>query len=333
VSQTQAGLKQFQRNNCIYSTQRRTPLRTVSPPQAPEATEQYLIQAKSAPVKLSKKRKLLVILDLNGTLLARPDRRYPARFVTRPGVPQFLEYIFENHVVMVYTSMQRRNAGVVVGDLFSPEQRQKLVVLWARDMLDLSPEQLHEKVQVYKKLEKVWSNPKIQESYPEGADGKWDQSNTVLVDDNHLKALAQPHNLLQVPEFLLNRPKGKTARATWVANEESSMVCLTSKLEELKYQVDVSRLIFHWQTGKAEPPQQPQDAGVVKPNVTKPKSVQPLTPESLRDAMESKICQSNEARSVNSCDGKVVPKSHHKEESPVLESVFKELLGLSETSR
>lgn len=34
----------------------------------------------------------------------------------------------------------------------------------------------------------------------------WDQSNTVLIDDNALKASAQPHNLVQIPEFTKDIP-------------------------------------------------------------------------------------------------------------------------------
>jgi hypothetical protein len=79
------------------------------------------------------------------------------------------------------------------------------VAVWARDHFGLSPEDYNLKVQCYKRLTLVWASPEIQASHPDAASGaRWDQSNTVLVDDSPEKARSEPFNFICVPEFAGN---------------------------------------------------------------------------------------------------------------------------------
>lgn len=55
--------------------------------------------AKSEIYKLKSPKQLLVVLDLNGTLLVRTNNR--ASFIARQGLDQFLEYLFTNHTVAI----------------------------------------------------------------------------------------------------------------------------------------------------------------------------------------------------------------------------------------
>ena len=267
---------------------RRMARRTVSPPQAPKASDVYLAQAKLPPIRNPSPKKLLVVLDLNGTLIVRPSRhKDPAKFKIRPGVPVLLEYLFKSHVVMIYTSMQPWNAHVVVDRLLSTEQRRNLAGLWTRDMLELSKQQRYEKVQVYKRLDKIWRDKSIQAFYPRIATGEggWNQRNTVQIDDNELKGLSEPHNLLQVPEFKHNSPiKDKALAEKYVKQEEGTLNSLVLKLEELKYQQDVSRLILQWQTGKAEIPGEPGTGTAAEDKAQKNCVVHLPTPERSSDA-------------------------------------------------
>lgn len=226
----------------------------VTPPKRPVATGSYLKRAGKASEVIDAPKKLLVILDLNGTLLVRPDgRKNPRAFKLRPGVTQLLDYLFANHVVMVYSSARPENVSIIVEKLFHPKQRAQLAAIWARDKLDLNKEQYLGKVQVYKKLDKIWSDKAIQTLAGKG--NRWDQTNTVLVDDSRLKGLAQPHNLVQVTEFLNNAPReGDEAIRAWQLKEMAILQSLEQKLEQLKLQVDVSRLIREWQTGKRQAP-------------------------------------------------------------------------------
>lgn len=74
---------------------------------------------------------------------------------------------------------------------------------WGRDTLGLTPAQSKQRVQVYKRLNRIWDNDLLQHSHPDFGQGeKWGQHNTLLIDDSALKASAQPYNLVEVPEFV-----------------------------------------------------------------------------------------------------------------------------------
>jgi NLI interacting factor-like phosphatase len=194
----------------------------------------------------------------------------PQDFNIRPGVPIFLDYLFKNHVVMIYSSARPENVKAMVDALATKKQAKSLAAIWGRDKLDLTPAQYNEKVQVYKKLEKVWQDEQIQTTC-QGKKQRWNQTNTVLVDDSHLKALSQPHNLIQVPEFTKQKLNQEQKR-----REREVVASVRAKLEELKWAHDVSRLIWRWQTGQLEPPRAtklsplPQSAGTESAELPSP---------------------------------------------------------------
>jgi NLI interacting factor-like phosphatase len=174
----------------------------------PRPTEAYLVQASQPTQKLSRPRSILVILDLNGTLLYRKDRSRPRDIIARPRVKDFLQYLLSKFSVMVWSSATPPSVAAMCSKLFSGEQRRLLVAEWARDKLGLSPEQYAQKVQVYKQLSAVWDSD-IAASHPEyNTGGHWDQSNTILLDDSALKASAQPYNHILVPEYKGNHEPG-----------------------------------------------------------------------------------------------------------------------------
>ncbi len=221
--------------------------RLIHPPPTPTATDLYLAQARLPVIRCAAPKKLLVVLDLNGTLLVRPNRMKPREFHIRPGVPHLLDYLFDHHRVMIYSSARPENVEAMVDALVSKKRASALAAIWGRDKLELTPEQYNDKVQVYKKLDKVWQDALIQATCP----GKqcWNQTNTVLVDDSHLKALSQPHNLIQVTEFTKEKLDRQERR-----RELEVIASIKAKLEELKWTFDVSRHILRWQTGQMEPP-------------------------------------------------------------------------------
>lgn len=219
-------------------------------------------------------RKLLVVLDLNGTLLYRVKKQTPQSCKIRPGVTPLLDYLFENHVVMVYTSARAVNAKPIIENFMQPALRKRLAATWTREDLGLNQEQYDGKVQVYKKLEKIWNDRTIQSKAPEGT--RWDQTNTVLIDDSREKAAAQPYNLVLVPEYTKqDNPEssafsaGQDSKTGTKKKEHSKAVAgaiklqsdilkqLELKLEALKYQADASRLIRLWQLGKVAVPHVP----------------------------------------------------------------------------
>lgn len=194
----------------------------------PRPKAEYLEQASRGPENLTSAQRLLVILDLNGTLLYRPRRGDPTRFIPRPNVVPFLEYLFAHHCVMVWSSAKPHNVDALLSRLISPEQRERLVAVWARDTLGLDKQQYDNKVQVYKQLHQVWAQ--VTEQSGEAQDGRWGQHNTVLLDDSKLKASSEPFNLVEVPEF------GKHNLQT----EKNVLGQVREFLEVLKMQKDVS---------------------------------------------------------------------------------------------
>ncbi|KAH0537848.1 hypothetical protein FGG08_005461 [Glutinoglossum americanum] len=202
---------------------------------APQPTEAYLLQANQPTLELHRPRDILLILDLNGTLLHRMNRSKSQHFVARPHTREFLQHLLSRFSVMIWSSATPTSVTAMCRKLFSKEQRGLLVAEWARDKLGLTPQQYNQKVQVYKQLERVWDSDAIATSHPQhSAGGRWDQTNTILLDDSALKASAQPYNHISVPEF-------KGVRES--ESEKSVFNQVVGYLEAITLQRDVSSFI------------------------------------------------------------------------------------------
>lgn len=201
----------------------------------PAATLQYLNQASLKPEEVPSKRPLLVILDLNGTLIYRKLRKFPPRFARRAGLDHFLAALIQNYKVMIWSSSQPPTVNAVCEQIFPGAMHDELVALWGRDKFGLTDRQYNNKIQVYKELHKPWADPDVQAAFPGNehlkapstaslgsaasivqkrtlrsrqeqasklpAGQRWDQTNTILIDDSKLKALSEPFNILEIPEF------------------------------------------------------------------------------------------------------------------------------------
>jgi len=199
-------------------------------------TRQYTQQTLKQPVQLRVPQPLLIIIDLNGTLVYR-HKRQTKNFEPRPDLKQFISYLLQNHFVMIWSSARPVNVSTMVEGIFTPDQRRRLVDEWGRDTLRLSPQQYNNKTQVYKQLTWVWDSPKVQSFHPEARKGlRWDQTNTVLLDDSILKASAEPSNLIKMPEFLGYRQPDETKYGSVLSQ-------VAGYLEDTKYWADVSAFI------------------------------------------------------------------------------------------
>ncbi|KAF2085736.1 HAD-like protein, partial [Saccharata proteae CBS 121410] len=200
----------------------------------PKPTADYIDQASQEPQRLATPQRLLIIMDLNGALIHRPKRNEPSKFVGRPFVKPFLEYLLASFSVMVWSSARPENVDKMCSQLFTPEQRRQLVTEWGRDMLGLNAAQYNEKVQVYKQLDKVWDFAKIGHWHPERLDGQlFGQHNTLLIDDSVLKASSEPFNLIQITEFVGQREQ----------MSKDVLGQVVGYLEQAKMQQDVSRFV------------------------------------------------------------------------------------------
>ncbi|KAI2623466.1 HAD-like domain-containing protein [Xylaria nigripes] len=179
----------------------------ISPPSeasggVPDPTPDYLTLASHPPFLLPRPRNMLVVIDLNGTLLYRPKRHHPTSFVERPFARAFLSYCVNTFKVVIWSSAQPKNVQNMCAQLLTPEDRAKLVAVWARDSFGLCKSDYKRRVLCYKRLSALWNDPVVAASHPLAEHGaKWSQLNTVLVDDSFEKARSEPYNLIQIPEF------------------------------------------------------------------------------------------------------------------------------------
>jgi hypothetical protein len=169
----------------------------------PDATHEYLRACLFGPTPLNQPQHLLVVIDLNGTLLFRPNRRNPTNFQMRPHAQNFLKYCVDTFTVVIWSSARPENVNAMCNTILTRDIRSRVTAIWGRDMFGLSKEDFDLRVQCYKRLSKLWQDPKIAGSHPAYHVGfRWNQTNTVLIDDSREKARTEPHNLIEVPEWL-----------------------------------------------------------------------------------------------------------------------------------
>ncbi|KAL8676571.1 MAG: hypothetical protein Q9186_006920 [Xanthomendoza sp. 1 TL-2023] len=182
------------------TARRQSPGAAVQGPPAPIPDNSYIAQSAVATMKLSFPQPLLLVLDLNGTLLFRS--RASSVYKPRPFLGPFLAHCISTYNVLIWSSATPQNVTAICSQIFKPKQRQMLLGEWARDTLDLTPKQYQAKVQVFKRLDRIWSIDRIQRTHPDFGKGqRWGQWNTLLLDDSVLKASAQPYNAVVVPAF------------------------------------------------------------------------------------------------------------------------------------
>ncbi|KAE8339275.1 NLI interacting factor-like phosphatase-domain-containing protein [Aspergillus arachidicola] len=220
------------------------------PPKPPSPVKSYIEQSSLPPKLVTTPQPLLVILDLNGTLIHRKHRRFPPVFARRAGLDEFLDNLVRKYKVMIWSSSQPNTVKAVCDRLFPGNKRKALVAEWGRDKFGLTSSQYRAKIQVYKTLETVWSNKAVQASYPSPSQNKrrkaahtgtqlktrWDQSNTILIDDSKLKALSEPYNILEIPEFTNQHG----------LDESAIFPKVMQLLDELAKHDDVSKVLHRW---------------------------------------------------------------------------------------
>jgi TFIIF-interacting CTD phosphatase-like protein len=204
----------------------------------PEPTEDYILATSFHPHRSTSPTTKLLILDLNGTLVYRP--RNPAKDrdldmlqvsmtpILRPHLEEFMTYIFEHFKVMFWSSATPRNVQSMIAATTTPEQRSKVIAIWARDTLDLSPEDYNKKSVTFKDLRKVFVDKDIANASEKEVG--WNIESTILLDDSAKKASYQPYNHVCVPEFVNNE-------------QDDALKHVVGYLEELRHQDHVARFI------------------------------------------------------------------------------------------
>ncbi|GJJ70423.1 hypothetical protein EMPS_02772 [Entomortierella parvispora] len=201
----------------------------------------YLEIASQEPVTLESPQKLLVILDLNGTLFYRT--KGSNRSVTpRPYLSPFLDFLFEHCTVMVWSSAQPHSVEAMLGCGFG-DRVPRLARIWTREHFRLPRVDYTRKVLTIKDLEFVWEGIEAEEKLFAAKQSKkdskeeskvvikYDQTNTVLIDDSKDKSQLQPHNGLALTDFDHDLARAGT---------DNELLKVKSYLERLIYQKNVS---------------------------------------------------------------------------------------------
>jgi len=158
---------------------------------------------------ISRKR-ILFILDLNGTLLHRltkselvikarehPQSRSSDCIVNgnpiyfRSGHLKFVEGLFELGEVAVWTSAMPKNALPMTRNVFG-SLYERLLFVWTQNECEVQWISGAHKPDFKKSLTKVWK------AYPE-----YGETTTIMIDDSPNKLREHPKNLLAIPEFLV----------------------------------------------------------------------------------------------------------------------------------
>lgn len=230
---------------------------TITPPSAasggiPEPTAAYLVRASFLPRRRAHPGPLLVVIDLNGTVLHRPNRRQSSHFLARRHALEFVRYCVRTFWVVIWSSARPDNVQRMVHTLLPPDDLKQVVAVWGRDKFGLTPTDYNARTQCYKRLTTLWDDPVVRASYPQqpaangggggasvgstrpGSEGSgcWNQGNTVLIDDSAEKARSEPHNAITLPEFTGN-----------VDEEVDVLPSVHDYLNELCYQEDVSAYV------------------------------------------------------------------------------------------
>lgn len=255
---------------------------------APIPTACYLNNAHGSPTQTLLPQRLLLVLDLNGTLLYRPNAS--SNYLPRPFLAPFLDYCLANHSVLIWSSASPQNVSAMCAQLFRPQDRRTLLGEWARDTLGLTPEQYVSKVQVYKRLDRIWHDPRVSGSHPLACQGqKWGQENTLLIDDSPMKASAQPYNLLRIPEFIKNTSEiDVLGQVVGYIEEASRRDNVSAYVCSRKFEVDDG---WTWDWEKSAPAEKKERRG-------KEKSVQELVMP-----REGSVASSDEERGGVSLEG------------------------------
>ncbi|KAI8376377.1 HAD-like domain-containing protein [Radiomyces spectabilis] len=178
---------------------------------------QYMAIAQQPSTELDEPARQLLILDLNGTLVSRTKQ---SSMYVRPYQAQFLQYIFSNFDVAVWSTARPENVANMCR-LFG-EFKDQIVMIWNRTHFGLTQAEYYGKTKTVKDLERVWDY----------FDDEYNAYNTILLDDTPSKAVVQPYNSIHLREFDHLLP-------TFSQYGDNELLHVMEYLDKLKYQSNV----------------------------------------------------------------------------------------------
>ncbi|RUO95386.1 hypothetical protein BC936DRAFT_144179 [Jimgerdemannia flammicorona] len=120
------------------------------------------------------------------------------------------------------------------------EYKERLTAVWARDKFGLTDEQYNSDFATIKDLSRIWEDSLF--------GGRYDQHNTVLLDDSRDKAQLQPWNAVRPSTFGIQD----------IGGTDNELRRLMTYLKELQQEEDVKAYI-------TQNPFQSRDCGTIPP--------------------------------------------------------------------
>jgi hypothetical protein len=151
--------------------------------------------------------KLNIILDLDNTIVnTLPIEKaqdfmnnfhysfyknffYSDVMIARPGLDEFLDWLFSNCRVSVFTHADKEYALAVINNLLlQGKKNRKLDFIYYRYHVNMGLELYNG----YKDLRLIWDDYKVFDYYP---------SNTIIIDDNPIVKQTNPYNTIRIYPF------------------------------------------------------------------------------------------------------------------------------------
>ncbi|KAG0045571.1 hypothetical protein BGZ83_009233 [Gryganskiella cystojenkinii] len=180
---------------------------------------EYILCAHEQPETLPTAQTILVILDLNGAMVhRRPGIGKKSGVVRRPHLDTFIQCLLQNFRVMIWSSARPPTVKKLV-EQFPGGTKKKLDRIWSREDMRLAEQDYHRKVLTLKDLDFVWdvaeterekfleetrdnkSKEGIKKHDLRKFESRFDQRNTVLIDDSIHKTQLQPYNSIILRDY------------------------------------------------------------------------------------------------------------------------------------
>lgn len=129
------------------------------------------------------KKAFLVILDLNGVLVAKKGKRC----AHRPYLNEFLEFLFKNFVVGVWTSGMERTCAAIIDDVIG-KYKNRLLFTFYREKCEPAPT-ADKKYGTKKNLQRIFNM----------FSGSFHSANTIIIDDSPEKCSHPDLTICPVP--------------------------------------------------------------------------------------------------------------------------------------
>jgi hypothetical protein len=149
------------------------------------------------------------------------------RVFARPHLEEFLDYLFENFNVAVFTAAEHTYAKFIIDNFILTKPGRKLEAVFFRYHFDLA----HKLYNKTKGLEVLWDFFHVYNFYP---------CNTVIIDDLIDVKKSNPYNTIAVEAFEMVTHANREIKPNWDAVNDADLLRVINRLDKIKGQWDLS---------------------------------------------------------------------------------------------